>query len=140
MPAGTITACDLEAVWTAFHAAHEAEYGHAFPASPIEIVNIRASGVGRMHKLETLRPPQGGSIEAALIRKDACVFRVNGRLQSFETTFYQRALLPVGASLTGPAIVLQTDSTTVIPPAATAMVDAIGNIIIRLGKVLGDAA
>jgi N-methylhydantoinase A len=140
MPGGTITAHDLEAVWTAFHAAHEAEYGHAFPASPIEIVNIRVSGVGRMHKLETLRPQQGGSIEAARIRKAACVFRVDGRLNSFETTFYQRTLLPVGASLSGPAIVLQTDSTTVIPPAATAMVDAIGNIIIRLGKVWGDAA
>jgi N-methylhydantoinase A/oxoprolinase/acetone carboxylase beta subunit len=139
MPGGTITLDHLEAVWTAFHAAHEAEYGHAFPASRIEIVNIRVSGIGRMHKLETLRPPQGGSIEAASIRKDACIFRVNGRLQSLETTFYQRTVLPAGARFTGPAIVLQTDSTTVIPPTATATVDAIGNIIIRLGKASGDA-
>jgi N-methylhydantoinase A len=138
MPGGAITHDHLDAVWTAFHAAHAAEYGHAFPASPIEIVNIRASGIGRMHKLETLTPPRGGSLEAALVRKDACLFRVDGRLEPFETAFYRRSLLPVGESLSGPAIVLQTDSTTVIPPAATAVVDAVGNIIIRLGKVLRD--
>ena len=38
----------LKACWRRFHDAHAAEYGHAFAASPIEIVNIRVSGVGQI--------------------------------------------------------------------------------------------
>ena len=45
------------------------------------------------------------------------------------------ASLPVGESFAGPAIVLQKDSTTVIPPGCTAINDAAGNLIL---KVAGD--
>ena len=133
LPPGEITPENLPSVWAAFHARHAAEYGHAFEASPIEIVNVRVSGIGRMPKLKSLSAPVGGSFDKARIRKSSCLFRVDGKLQSFETTFYQRTLLPVEESLPGPAIVLQKDSTTLIPPRATARVDALGNIIISLG-------
>ena len=133
LPPGEITSENLPTVWAAFHATHAAEYGHAFEASPIEIVNVRVSGIGRMPKLKSLSAPAGGSFEKARIRQSACLFRLDGKLQSFETTFYQRTLLPVEESFAGPAIVLQKDSTTLIPPRATAKVDASGNIIITLG-------
>ncbi len=42
--------------------------------------------------------------------------------------------LPLGARLTGPAIVQQMDATTVIEPGATATVDAIGNLRIVVGS------
>ena len=45
-PAGTVTEDGLKGVWEAFHAAHRAEYGHAFPASPIEVALRRASATG----------------------------------------------------------------------------------------------
>jgi N-methylhydantoinase A len=133
LPPGELTPENLPSVWAAFHARHAAEYGHAFEASPIEIVNVRVSGIGRMPKLKSLSAPVGGSFDKARIRESPCLFRVDGKLQSFETTFYQRTLLPVEESLPGPAIVLQKDSTTLIPPRATARVDALGNIIIALG-------
>jgi N-methylhydantoinase A len=133
LPPGEITPENLPSVWATFHARHAAEYGHAFEASPIEIVNVRVSGIGRMPKLKSLSAPVGGSFDKARIRKSPCLFRVDGKLQSFETTFYQRTQLPVEESLPGPAIVLQKDSTTLIPPRATARVDALGNIIIALG-------
>jgi N-methylhydantoinase A len=60
------------------------------------------------------------------------VFRVDGELRSFETTFYRRHLLPVGERFAGPAIVLQKDSTTVIPPSWSAINDAAGNLILRI--------
>jgi N-methylhydantoinase A len=40
--------------------------------------------------------------------------------------------LPVGTPINGPAILLQKDSTTVVPPNATACVHASGSIIITL--------
>ena len=60
-------------------------------------------------------------------------FRVDGRLSSFDTTFYRREKLAAGERIPAPAIVLQVDSTTVIPPGADAVTDEVGNIIITLG-------
>ena len=48
-----------------------------------------------------------------------------------ETPVYRREQLPPGATLRGPAIVEQLDSTTVVWPAQTARVDAYGNLILE---------
>jgi N-methylhydantoinase A/oxoprolinase/acetone carboxylase beta subunit len=132
LPDGEITEETLPQAWTAFHAAHAAEYGRAFEASPIEIVNIRVSGVGRVPKLRAMKAPEGGSLEKARTRVSPCLFRVGGKLESFETPFYRRTELPVEETSAGPAVILQTDSTTLVPPGATARVDWMGNIIITL--------
>jgi N-methylhydantoinase A len=47
------------------------------------------------------------------------------------TTLYERTRLPLGARLVGPAIVEQDDTTTVIPPGVTALVDEVGNLRLR---------
>ncbi len=133
-PAGTITTADLDQVWQRFHEAHRREYGHYFQENPIEIVNIRVAGMGRMPKIETLRAPAGGSLAKARSRVGQCMFRVDGALKSFETVFYQRHLLPAGQRLAGPAVVLQKDSTTVIPPGWSALIDDVGNLILKTGE------
>src|SRR4029077_2839758 len=101
-PEGEITEETLPQAWKAFHAAHEAEYGRAFESSPIEIVNVRVSGVGRVPKLRAMNTPKGGSLERARIRVSSCLFRVGGVLQSFETPFYRRSELPVERPLPAP--------------------------------------
>ncbi|MGH7096420.1 MAG: hypothetical protein ACREE4_02025 [Stellaceae bacterium] len=135
LPSGEITAAALDEVWHAFHRRHMAEYGHAFEASPIEIVNVHVGGIGRMPKLRALRAPEGSSPEQAKVRVGDCMFRVDGALASYRTTFYQREKLPIGVPIVGPAIVLQKDSTTLVPPRANAEVDRVSNIIIRLGEM-----
>jgi N-methylhydantoinase A len=47
--------------------------------------------------------------------------------------FFDRASLGRGATLTGPAIVEQPDTTVVIDPGATAVVDGLGNLVISVG-------
>jgi N-methylhydantoinase A len=133
LPEGTLDAEALAGVFDAFHKAHTAEYGHAFASSPIEIVNVKVSGIGRIQKLSELAAPEGTSVAAAKVRTGPCAFRVDGALSTFETSFYHRPLLPVGEAFEGPAIVLQKDSTTVIPPRASAVVDRSGSLIITLG-------
>jgi N-methylhydantoinase A len=132
LPDGAIDAQGLAKVWSDFHAAHQAEYGHRFEASPIEIVNIGVSGVGVMPKLRASRAPEDGSLEQARVRTGQCLFRVGGELKPFETVFFQRKLLPMGERFSGPAIILQKDSTTVVPPGASAIVDPSNNILIAL--------
>jgi N-methylhydantoinase A len=83
-----------------------------------------------MPKIQRLKAPAGGDLAAARIRNGACVFRVGAELKTFDTTFYRRRLLPVDERFAGPAIVLQKDSTTVIPPGWTAIVDSAGNLLL----------
>jgi N-methylhydantoinase A len=131
-PDGALDAAALAQVWEAFHAAHAAEYGHAFPANPIEIVNLRVIGTGAMPKLPPLSAPTGGSLDAALLRRTPSVFRVGTELQTLETAVYDRAGVPVDEVFHGPAIVVQKDSTTVIPPGTVARVHPSGSMILDL--------
>lgn len=132
VPAGALDEAALAAVFAAFHEAHRAEYGHAFD-SPIEIVNVRLTGIGAMPKIDRPAAPSGGSIEAAKVAEAPTVFRVDGELRTVPTAFYERSLLPLDTPFEGPAIILQTDSTTVVPPGCTIVADAGGNLIIRIG-------
>jgi N-methylhydantoinase A len=132
---GVIGKRELEEIWKRFHEAHEREYGHAFPSNPIEIVNVRVIGVGQMPKITKLAAPEGATLEKARVRTGQCVFRIDGELRSFETSFYRRHLLPVGQVFTGPAIVLQKDSTTVVPPGCSAINDPAGNLILTIAGV-----
>jgi N-methylhydantoinase A len=51
-----------------------------------------------------------------------------------QTPVYQRAFLPIGAKLPGPAIVNQMDTTTVVAPGDVARVDEKANLIIEVKK------
>jgi N-methylhydantoinase A len=137
-PHGVIGKKELADIWTGFHEAHKREYGHFFADNPIEIVNVRVVGVGRMPKIDKLTAPEGSTLAKARVKSGQCVFRIDGDLRSFETTFYRRHLLPVGEVFGGPAVVLQKDSTTVIPPGCSAINGPAGNLILTIAGV-GDA-
>ncbi|MEM9140979.1 MAG: hydantoinase/oxoprolinase family protein, partial [Pseudomonadota bacterium] len=121
------------AVWAEFEARHAAEYGRSFPGSPMEIVNVRVTGIGETQKITPLAPTGGGSVEQALLATRPSVFRVGTELQTVETAFYRRDALPLEQNISGPAVILQQDSTTVVRPGDTFRVDGAGNIIIRIG-------
>ena len=132
-PAGEITAETMPAVFAAFTEAHRTEYGHAFEDSPIEIVNIRVTGIGGIPKIGAPPAPVGGSMADALVRTGSCRFRVDDAIVALETPFLARDLLPVDTPFAGPAVILQTDTTTVVPPGATVTAEQHGNLLIETG-------
>jgi N-methylhydantoinase A len=128
MPDGVLDDAALEQVWQDFHDRHRAEYGHAFEASPIEIVTIKVRGLGEVDKLGT--PPEiSVTGDATPVGQRRCVFRIAEELQTFDTPYYDRASFPVGHCMDGPAILLQTDSTTVVPPGWRFHVDKFANVL-----------
>src|SRR5207253_515990 len=58
VPPGEIDDAWVEQLRESFHAAHEAEYGHRFDAE-IEIINVRAVGIGRVDELQPTELEQG---------------------------------------------------------------------------------
>ena len=68
----------------------------------------------------------------ARIKSGRCIFRLQNRLDQIETAFFARERLPVDQAFAGPAIILQSDSTTVVPPGHSVVVEPSGNMIIRI--------
>ena len=130
VPAGHLDDAALERFFADFHAAHQLEYGHSFPDSPIEIVNIRLVGIAAMPKIGAPTVEGGDSLEAARTRKGSCLFRVDGELRPFEVPYFERDELPLDTAVEGPAIILQRDTTTVVPPGWIATREPTGNIVL----------
>ena len=138
LPAGQLGQAELEAAVGKFHDMHRQEYGHHFPDSVVELVNLRVTAISEVAKIGAPESPQGGSLAEARIRTDETMFRVDGKLVPLQTDFYDRGRLPVDEEFCGPAIILQTDSTTVVPPDCTAILEKSGSLIIKVGAVAKD--
>jgi N-methylhydantoinase A/oxoprolinase/acetone carboxylase beta subunit len=131
-PEGRLTAASVDRLFADFHAAHAAEYGHGFPGEPVEIVNLRLTATAPAAKLRGVPPPRPGSLSVALIGRAPCMFRTPQGLRSLDTPRYERDRLPLEEPIAGPAIILQADSTTIVPPGARVSALWDGNLVIRL--------
>ncbi|MDN6226990.1 MULTISPECIES: hydantoinase B/oxoprolinase family protein [Actinomycetes] len=128
VPADSLLEGKLPEFIGAFHAAHERTYGHRYETDVIELVNIRVRGSVPCPQLPNTEIEIAGSIEEALITTAPVVFAG----ESVDTPFYDRDKLPVDASITGPAIIEQYDTTTVVPPECVVDVRADGNLVIAV--------
>ena len=122
-----ITREGMPEILAAFHAVHERVYGYARTQQPVEFVNFRA-----VHTYPLPRPVVTPAARATGSLADARLGKRRAYFGAFvPTAIYERARLPLGARLAGPAIVEQDDTTTVIPPGVTARVDDAGNLRLR---------
>jgi N-methylhydantoinase A len=128
--AAPVTAPSVPDIVAAFHAVHERVYGYARAQQPVEFVNFRA-----VHTFPLPRPVvapaarSGGSLDVARLGSRPAYFG-----EFVPTAIYERARLPLGVRVSGPAIVEQTDTTTVIPPGVVAIVDDAGNLRLRRSR------
>jgi N-methylhydantoinase A len=124
----------LEDVAARFHAAYEREFKYAVPELPVELRSVRLAAVG-----VTAKPSFGGAdaggdapagdAEAARVGEQDVAWAEGG---ARPTPFYDRAKLAPGATFSGPAIVEQYDSTTIVPPRTEVEVDGNGNLVLRV--------
>jgi N-methylhydantoinase A len=122
---------DREAIKRHFDELHLTRYGTSAPAEPAEIVSLRTTVTGVMRK-----PPQGkikrGSAappRAAFTGKRKAYF--GSRFVAAPT--YRRADLLAGNKISGPALIEEHASTTVLMPRDKLVVDAYGNLTITVG-------
>jgi N-methylhydantoinase A len=124
---GPVTRSTLDALATAFHARHEQTYGHANPAEPVQLVNLRLTAVGKLPDLTLVQHHDPAS---ARTRHRSVWFAATGFA---DTPVHWRNGLPPGTTVAGPAVIEAFDSTTVIPPGWHARVDAMGTIRVTRG-------
>lgn len=128
---GPVTENTIEKMKQAFHAAHAKHFGRAFEENIIEIVNIRALGIGKIPDLEVEKIEVGSTdASSALIGSRKVIFKVDDKPVAFDAKIYQREKLKANNEITGPAIINQMDTTIVVEPGCVAKVNTYGIIII----------
>jgi N-methylhydantoinase A len=116
---------------TSFHRTHEQRFSYSDPNERVQIVNVRlkARGLNPFAALE--RQEVEENISAVPVTMRNVVFAGGDGPTREETAVYERASLRPGMSFSGPAIVTQYDTTTVVPPEWNARIDAVGNLLIE---------
>jgi N-methylhydantoinase A len=105
-------------------------FGRVVEGVAFEIVNLRLIA----------RAERGGrALEFALQETAATPAKKGSRRAYFdekkrfvETTVYDRHALSAGTTIGGPAIIEEKDTTIIVPPGATAVIDALRNVIVTL--------
>lgn len=116
----------------AFEARHREEYGYDVPGRAVEIVNCRLQAIGRVPTVADAGQESGVCIEAIARGERPVWFRSEGDF--LPTPVFDRADLPPGARVEGPAVIEEMSATTLLHPGQSARVDRVGNIIIELGS------
>ncbi len=98
--------------------------------SPV-IVKLRTTVIGRRPHIDLRLLSQQEEIRAIPAKSRQVYF--GG--QWIETPVLRREALELGARVAGPAIIEQMDSTVVIPPGVTGVVDECANIVLTLAPI-----
>ncbi len=111
----------------AFHRAHAKLYGYANPARPTEIVQLRLKATGRTDKpalvqlhgpIEPIPAPEPTSLRQTIFGK-----------RTLPTPLFRRDQLAPGHHGEGSTLLISGQSTNVIPPRWSWMIDAAGTLV-----------
>lgn len=128
-----LTPTDLTEAIAQFHTLHERRYGHTIPEHPVEVVLLRMRAISvrpplSLHLADDI-PARTGSLQPrttveAALRDDSAI--------RTPASLYDRTDLYPGDRFDGPAIVVQLDTTTVVPPQWSAKIDEDLNLLLTL--------
>ena len=129
VPDGPITRAAIGAVDLGFRGLYQNLYGMS-PDDDCEFVSFRVRALGQVPKPHLVEAtPGSGSPERALRHTRSAFFAATRGY--VETPVYRRHFLQRGDRIAGPAIIEESDSTTVCHPGYAAEVDPYLNLVLR---------
>jgi N-methylhydantoinase A len=132
LPPGPLTPAGVPALREAFETEYLRLYGRLGPPVAVEAITWRVVSSGPRPDLRLSTAPEAtGDAESA--RKGTRRAYVPEQGGMNEVAVYDRYRLGPGATFTGPAIIEERESTTVIGPGAAISVDGEGNLVITKG-------
>ena len=123
---GKIVKDSLRELTETFYDLHQQIYGHSNQVEPVEIVNLRLVGIGKLEKTPKHKSETRYTDKPAVRKVTKAIFY--GR--EWETNIYKRADLKTGQVVNGPSIIEEKTATTVVPPNYQVTVDPYGNLLI----------
>ena len=120
---------DLQrAIANSFYQAHLQRFGYADRNEAVEIVNLRLKMELAVDKPQATVQQRGqGNASAAQMGDTEVVFQQG----AVAATLYNRDLLQPGNRIEGPALLVQLDTTIVVPPGWGGVVDLHGNLVLE---------
>ncbi len=115
----------IGALIEAFHGEHDREFNYRRDEAPVSIFRLAIKAIGIVPKADLPKHAVRDYAPDPIGRR-----KVWFDGTAHDAAVYQREMLEAGARFTGPAIVEQFDSTTVVPPHMSVSVDAFRNIVI----------
>ena len=122
---------DRKAIRTAFDEMYEHRYAHHSPDEAVELVNIRLGAIGKRAKLKF--PSLGAAGEAKPAGERKAYF--SSATEALTAKVYRREQLGAGAELSGPALIQEHGTTTVLFENDHCRVAPSGELIISIGGV-----
>jgi N-methylhydantoinase A len=125
LPSSNVTRAELQHV---FEAAYFARFQVHLPEIRAQLVNLTTSVIGRRPPIDlaALLDPSVRAADSPAARTGTRQLYAGGAWHA--AAIYARDKLPLGAIITGPAVIEQLDATTVIEPSFCARVDPLGNL------------
>lgn len=121
----------IEDLTQAFHARHLKLYTFSAPESDVEIVSVQVTAIGKLPRFPIAAVVSDEPHESYLYEKQVYFQKGGGWIS---TPFYQRERMMPGLEITGPAIILQPDTTLVLPPEVHGRIDGLGNFIASINE------
>lgn len=122
----------VKALEAQLHKAYLDRYGIDLAQFQAKLINLRTTVIGVRPQLDLKRiiasAHRMASVEEARLGSRKVWFGDGFH----DTPIFERNALPIGASIEGPAVLNQMDSTTVVEPDSTVTVDEYGNLIIEV--------
>lgn len=113
----------------AFHSAHHMRYGYSSPELPVESVAVRLRAtVTREKVIPTPAVPAAPQFDIAQAPKAPVYFTADGPMS---VPVLKRDTLVEGCTFRGPALIVQYDSTVLMPPGWDAEVDQWQNLHLK---------
>lgn len=123
----------LESVTKKFHSEHNRLYGYSLEeiGTPIEVINLRLTGIGHTEKPKFLKMKYGKSDPFKAFKKKRKVY-LPAQKKFHLTPVFDGDRLRYGNQIEGPAIIEQVNTTTFVSPEFSLLCDAYGSFTLYL--------
>jgi N-methylhydantoinase A len=135
LPDGPIDETMIATMVSLFHDQYERRYGNRFDFVPVQGVTYRVQLIVPSEKVEYVARASG---DEAAVQPDRLLELRYYDEDVLEVGEFRRASLPVGARVSGPAIIREDLSTTFVCPGQTAEIGSFGEIVIEQAGTRGD--
>jgi len=132
LPERDLTAGDIARIASDFNAAHLTQYGHCMD-DPVEIVTLRVSAVGLLPQPQLPTIAKGSGKARAAVKGNRLVYQPTLDRPT-DYGVYARGRLLWGDRVSGPAIIEEASSTTVLHAGDGMTVGRYGELVIAVAK------
>jgi len=127
---------DHDGIKTEFDRVHKIRYGTSAPSEQAEIVSLRSSVTGLMQKPPLEKHLKNGNKIPGTAESGTGKIYFSSEDGFIKTPSFARNALLAGNKITGPAVIEEHASTTVLFPGDALEVDGFGNLLISVGSIL----